>query len=98
MSGLPEFPCERCGACCRNVDKAEETRFLDRGDGSCRHYDDQFKICSIYESRPAICRVEHQFVIHYHHFMDWPEFIRLNMAACTSLQALEKPGAFKSEA
>lgn len=95
MNGLSEFPCERCGACCRNVDKAEETRFLDRGDGSCRHYDDGLKLCSIYESRPEICRVEHQFVIHYHQLMNWADFVKLNMSACTALQQLEKPSAEK---
>ncbi len=95
MSGLSEFPCERCGACCRNVDKAEETRFLDRGNGSCRHYDDGLKLCSIYESRPEICRVEHQFVTNYRQLMDWTEFVRLNVVACQALQELDKPSAEK---
>ena len=81
-----EFPCERCGACCRNVDKAQETSFLDRGDGACRHYDDRLKLCSIYESRPDICRVDLQFAINYRQLMDWSSFVRLNLDACEALQ------------
>lgn len=81
-----QFPCERCGACCRNVDKAQETHSLDRGDGVCRHYDDQLKLCSIYESRPEICRVDYQFVTNYRTLMDWPTFVKLNLDACNRLQ------------
>lgn len=61
----------------------------------CCHYDDQLKLCSIYESRPEICRVEYQFVTNYRQLMDWTEFVRLNVVACEALQELEKPSADK---
>jgi len=52
------FPCTACGKCCQNVGKSEETAFLDRGDGTCRHFDEYTKLCLIYENRPLVCQVE----------------------------------------
>lgn len=87
MSTAAEFSCDRCGACCRQVDHAPETIFLDRGDGVCCHYDEDQRLCSIYEWRPAICRVEHQYFSHYRHLIDWPKFVRINQSACEILKS-----------
>lgn len=87
MSHMGAFPCDRCGACCQQVDRASETEFLDRGDGICRHYDEAQKLCSNYESRPDICRVDQQFFSNYRRLMDWSEFVRINLAACEVLKA-----------
>lgn len=82
------FPCNCCGACCRNVHLAKETRFLDRGDGCCRHYDDSSKQCSIYDDRPSICRVDEQYAINYQPFMTWEAFVEVNVQACNKLDRL----------
>lgn len=37
------FPCERCGACCRAI--------------QCRYLEGE-NHCSIYETRPDVCRVD----------------------------------------
>lgn len=58
MMLTPEFPYHQCGACCRHVDRASETQFLDRGDGICRCYQIETKLCTIDETRPLICQVE----------------------------------------
>lgn len=79
------FPCTRCGACCRNVHLAVETKALDRGDGSCIHYDDATKLCSIYYQRPAVCRVDVQFHEYYSQIMTWESFCALNLEACKQL-------------
>ena len=79
------FPCTRCGACCRNVHLAVETKILDRGDGSCIHYDDATKLCSIYDQRPAVCRVDVQFHENYSQSMTWETFCALNLEACKQL-------------
>ena len=84
----PAFPCNQCGACCRHVNRADETRFLDRGDGICRHYCMETKLCSIYETRPLICQVEKQFVLNYQQQYSWSEFIALNQIACQVLETL----------
>lgn len=80
-----EFPCNRCGACCRNVHLASETQFLDRGDGCCKHYDDHTQLCSIYTERPSICRVDEQYSLNYQKIMRWSDFVNLNIEACKKL-------------
>jgi len=81
------FPCTGCGACCRRVGLVAETRYLDRGDGACRHYDDSRKSCGIYEHRPLVCRVEPYFDAHFAQRYDWDEFVALNLAVCAQLAA-----------
>ncbi|RHW21290.1 YkgJ family cysteine cluster protein [Pseudomonas jilinensis] len=80
------FPCNQCGLCCQRVNLAEETRYLDRGDGTCRHYDNASKGCSIYAKRPDICRVDRQYKLHYAKHYTWDEFIALNLKVCELLQ------------
>ena len=52
------FPCSQCGACCRHVDLSELTAYLNRGDGVCRYYDQITHLCTIYDSRPEVCRID----------------------------------------
>lgn len=82
---LSPFPCVQCGLCCQHVNLAEETRFLDRGDGTCRHYNAVSKGCNIYDRRPDICRVDLQFQLNYARLYTWEEFVALNLAVCHRL-------------
>ena len=81
----PDFPCTKCGLCCKHVDRSDETIFLDRGDGTCKNFDVSTNICSIYESRPDICRVDRQFVLRYSSEITWEDFIYLNIQVCEQL-------------
>lgn len=90
MTCHKSFPCTQCGLCCQHVYLAEETRFLDRGDGTCRHYDSANKGCSIYVQRPDICRVDRQYALRYTKQYTWNEFVALNLQACELLQAQQK--------
>ncbi|TXH75941.1 MAG: YkgJ family cysteine cluster protein [Thiothrix sp.] len=85
---MKTFPCDRCGACCRNVHLAKETQALDRGDGACQYYDATSKQCSIYAERPSICRVDEQYVTNYQVLMTWDEFVEVNLQACKQLKKL----------
>ncbi|MBN9365592.1 MAG: YkgJ family cysteine cluster protein [Comamonadaceae bacterium] len=85
-SELPPFPCTRCGACCRSVALSPVTAWLDRGDGACRHLDDKSALCLIYEERPDICRIGHQYQMNYQKYFSWEEFCELNQECCTALQ------------
>lgn len=49
------FPCNKCGLCCRRVSGIQE---LNRGDGTCRHLDEKTNLCTIYDQRPDMCRVD----------------------------------------
>jgi hypothetical protein len=82
------FPCNRCGACCRNVHLAIETQFLDRGDGCCKHYDEPTNLCSIYDDRPSICRVDEQYLTKYQTLVSWEQFVSTNLEACYKLALL----------
>jgi uncharacterized cysteine cluster protein YcgN (CxxCxxCC family) len=83
----PAFPCNGCGKCCRNVHLAKQTEYLDRGDGTCRHFCDTTKGCRIYEARPAICRVDLQYELHYAQRYSWDEFVAQNIQICRILPA-----------
>lgn len=84
-----DFPCYKCGLCCTHVNLSEATRFLDRGDGTCSHYNEIEKLCSIYENRPDICRVDMQYKLNYSHQYSWEEFVQLNLLACESLKNIK---------
>ncbi len=60
---------------------------MDRGDGTCRHFDNDLNRCRIYEQRPDICRVDRQYELHYRSAMTWGTFVELNQSACKSLQS-----------
>ncbi|TSD56404.1 YkgJ family cysteine cluster protein [Variovorax sp. KBS0712] len=83
---MSEFPCNRCGACCRQVYRAQATQHLDRGDGTCRHYEDSNSACSIYNERPEVCRVDRQYELHYAQQFSWAEFVQLNLDACVIIR------------
>ncbi|MBA0431076.1 YkgJ family cysteine cluster protein [Stenotrophomonas maltophilia] len=85
------FPCSGCGLCCQQVHVAEQTRYLDRGDGVCRHYCEEQRRCGIYEDRPDICRVDLQFQRHYAATVSWDAFVEINVQACRFLQAQPSP-------
>lgn len=80
-----DFPCTKCGLCCQHVDRSQETVFLDRGDGTCKHFDACTNTCSIYEVRPDICRVDKQFVLRYSSQLTWENFVYLNVQVCEKL-------------
>lgn len=74
---------------------APETQFLDRGDGTCRHYDLISKGCTIYAERPDICRVDRQYTIRYAQQYTWGEYVSLNLQVCSYLQAKEEEGVLQ---
>ena len=80
------FPCNACGECCRRVNKSELTAFLDRGDGTCRHFDELSKLCKIYETRPLVCRVEDYYAEHLSQTLSWHDFVQINVSICQQFQ------------
>jgi len=80
------FPCSKCGLCCQKVDLSTATRFLDRGDGTCRHYNSENRTCDIYEQRPDVCSVPKQYQKIYSSKYTWDEFVELNLTVCNYLQ------------
>ncbi len=83
-----DFPCSKCGLCCQHVNLAAETRFLDRGDGVCSHYNASGKSCTIYSQRPPVCRVDLHYDTHYVHLYNWDEFVEMNLKVCAALATM----------
>lgn len=82
------FVCDKCGCCCRNLDKSELYRSLDRGDGICKYLVDN--LCSIYETRPDICNIEKGYDLFFKEFMTKEEYYSLNIQACKILKEAEE--------
>tara|TARA_R110002167_G_scaffold188380_1_gene389967 strand:- start:25640 stop:25867 length:228 start_codon:yes stop_codon:yes gene_type:complete len=72
------------------VNESVETAFLDRSDGVCRHLDEQTHLCTIYEERPLVCRVEDYYQTNLSSVVSWSVFVDLNVEICNELQRLAK--------
>lgn len=83
------FLCIKCGACCRNLGLLELYKDLDRGDGVCIYFNEETNLCSIYEIRPLICRVEEGYRL-VSQQISYEEYICLNYKACKDLQNILK--------
>lgn len=79
------FPCYACGQCCKNVDKSNETKFLDRGNGVCRNFNEENMLCNIYEERPLVCRVEEYYKASLSDTYEWEDFVQINLEICEIL-------------
>lgn len=78
------FKCDKCGACCRSLNKSKLYEELDRGDGTCRYLDGN--LCSIYDSRPLLCRIDESYKIFFENVMSKKEYYRLNYEVCKRLK------------
>lgn len=75
--------CSKCkGTCCRHVIKE-----LDRGDGTCRYFDEETCNCSIYDHRPDICNTDILFEKYFSNIMTREEYDRRNSEACKLLNS-----------
>ena len=74
------FPCDRCGECCRHLDLSPLYADLDRGDGVCRYLTGN--LCSIYEKRPLLCRVDESYEAFFRDRMSPEEYYQANLAVC----------------
>ena len=82
------FPCDKCGACCRNIDLSSLYVELDRGDGVCRYLFEN--LCSIYDERPLLCRVDESYEKIFAGRMSKEEYYRLNHVACDKLKKKDR--------
>ncbi len=80
MSG---FPCTSCGACCSFIEGIE---FLSEynNNGQCSKLVDNK--CTIYESRPLLCRIDESYEQIFSTLMTQEEFYMQNALACNVLQ------------
>lgn len=79
------FSCDKCGLCCRNIWRNATFKDLDRGDGVCKYLVDN--LCSIYEERPLLCRVDSCYELYYASRMSIDEFYEKNHDICKLLKS-----------
>jgi uncharacterized protein len=93
---LPSFPCSSCGACCRSLNGSNEYKDLDRGDGTCKHFDETTCLCTIYEERPAKCRIDHFYYQSLSGLYRKEDYYNMNIDACNKLQQqLQLPESYR---
>lgn len=78
------FNCDCCGCCCRNLDKSNYYAKLDRGDGVCKYLSGN--LCSIYNERPLLCRIDECYDIYFSKFIDRKQYYELNTIECQKLK------------
>ena len=81
------FFCDQCGECCRNLDKSQIYQLLHNGDGICRYL--KGNLCTIYENRPLLCRVEESYFAFFKNQMTLEEYYEKNYEACKKLKELK---------
>lgn len=79
-----KFECDKCGACCRNLNMSELYSDLDSGDGTCKYL--VGNLCSIYNERPLKCRVEESYCVFFSDEMSKEEFYQKNYEMCKRLK------------
>ena len=87
MTAETQFPCTRCGLCCRNVRNHELYRHLDRGDDVCRNLIETNNLCSIYQQRPPECQIDSMYDRFYSATMSQAAYYEINLKACNVLAA-----------
>lgn len=78
------FECDRCGECCRNLNKSPIYRELHSGDGICRYL--KGNLCSIYSKRPLLCRVDESYDAIFKDKLSYEEYLQLNYRYCNELK------------
>ena len=61
---MKQFPCTQCGLCCLALDKIPVLHDFHHGDGKCIYYV-QSQGCSIYHSRPLVCRIDEMYQTYF---------------------------------
>lgn len=82
------FKCDKCGECCRNLDKSPLYKHLHNGDGICRHL--KGNLCSIYKNRPLICRVDECYEVMFKGVLSYEKYLNLNYKYCKELKRRKK--------
>jgi len=80
------FKCDMCGICCQSVSLSKTYKHLDRGDGTCRFYEEDTHRCSIYSSRPLICNIEAYYEAELKGKLDKTEYFEMNYEVCRRLK------------
>lgn len=80
------FKCDCCGLCCQNISNSSLYSDLDRGDGICKYFNIDSKLCNIYENRPIKCNINKTYELYFNKIMSRKDYDNLNHEACKKLK------------
>lgn len=80
------FKCDKCGLCCQHLHGSELYRDLDCGTGVCKFLNLSTNLCTIYDNRPLLCRVDASYEAFFKEKMDRKTYYALNKYACMRLK------------
>ena len=78
------FNCTKCGLCCQHVSHLG----LPNVNGVCVNCEPFTRSCSIYQTRPLVCRIDEGYEAVFKNEMTKEDFYRINEEACRKLQEL----------
>lgn len=78
------FKCDKCGECCRNLNKSPIYDELHNGDGVCKYL--KGNLCSIYEERPLLCRIDESYEVFFKETMKKSAYYNINYKFCNKLK------------
>ena len=82
------FKCDKCGKCCRNLNKSSIYTNLHNGNGICRYLNGNE--CSIYDKRPLVCRVDESYNVYFKDKIDYSSYLQLNYESCQILKNIKE--------
>ncbi|MFI3212803.1 MAG: YkgJ family cysteine cluster protein [Eubacteriales bacterium] len=82
------FECDKCGECCRNLNKSPLYDDLHNGNGVCFYLKDN--ICTIYADRPLLCNVDKCYEAMFKEILSYKEYLELNYKYCNELKNLRR--------
>lgn len=82
-----KFICDKCGLCCTQLNKSSIYMELDRGDGVCKFWDEDTRLCTIYQDRPLQCNVDQAYEKWFKDILSEEKYYQLNYGACRRLKA-----------
>jgi len=80
------FVCDKCGLCCKHIDRVPQLSEFDDGTRQCIHLTTN-NLCDIYECRPDICNLEKMYKTVYSKYLTKEEYAQLNLEGCKKLKA-----------
>lgn len=73
-----------------NLNLCELYSDLDRGDGICKYFDVESKLCLIYMNRPDKCNIDKTYDKYYKEKMSREQYYELNYEACKLFKKCEE--------
>ena len=85
---MANFPCSKCGECCKSLHLNPLYRELDRGDGVCKNFELKTNLCKVYDSRPLICQVEAYYEANLFGCMSKVDWYAMNEQYCVAMKLI----------